>query len=417
MSEDLIIFNARIVTPLGRTARRGAGMSRLNVIDEGTVEVKDGIITYVGPNRGEERDGYYDSFWHYNARGHCLLPGFVDSHTHFVFAGERAEEFSRRLQGESYMSIMRQGGGIASTVNATRASDFIRLRSRAAAFLKNMSAMGVTTVEGKSGYGLDYQTELLQLKVMHSLNQAEQKRVDIVPTFLGAHALPEEYRGRSDEYIDFLIQKMLPVISERKLAECCDIFCEEGVFSVGQARRLLTAARANGLLLKLHADEIAPLGGAELAAELGALSADHLLRASDEGIRALAQSEVVATLLPLTAFTLKEPYARGREMIDAGCAVALASDLNPGSCYSGSIPLLFALACIYMGFTVEEAITALTLNGAAAVNRAADIGSIEVGKRGDFALLDSHDYHILPYYTGMNSVILTVKGGVLYPAS
>lgn len=415
MSENLIIFNAKIVTPLGFSARKGEEMSQLQIIENGTVEVTDGIITYVGQNRGEERDGYYHHYWHYNARGKCLLPGFVDSHTHFVFAGERAEEFSWRLKGESYMSIMQRGGGIASTVKATREQNFVRMRSKAEGFLKKMSMMGVTTVEGKSGYGLNRDTELLQLKVMRSLNNDEHKRVDIVSTFLGAHAIPPEYAGRDDEYIDFLIHEMLPIIRQNELAECCDVFCEQGVFSIEQSRRLLTAARDQGFLLKLHADEIVSLGGAELAAELNALSADHLLHASDTGIRAMAEAGVVTTLLPLTAFALKEPYARARDMMNAGCAVALATDLNPGSCFSGSIPLTFALACIYMGFTIEEAITAFTLNGAAALNRADRIGSIEVGKQGDFVVLDSTDYNILPYYIGMNCVNTTIKRGVLYP--
>ena len=311
------------------------------------------------------------------------------------------------------MSIMQRGGGIASTVKATREQNFVKMRSKAEGFLRKMSVMGVTTVEGKSGYGLN--PELLQLKVMRSLNNDEHKRVDIVSTFLGAHALPPEYTGREDEYINFLIHEMLPIIRQNELAECCDVFCEQGVFSIEQSRRLLTAARDQGFLLKLHADEIVSLGGTELAAELNALSADHLLHASDTGIRAMAEAGVVATLLPLTAFALKEPYARARDMLDAGCAVALATDLNPGSCFSGSIPLTFALACIYMGFTIEEAITALTLNGAAALNRADRIGSIEVGKQGDFVVLDSTDYNILPYYIGMNCVNTTIKRGVLYP--
>ena len=417
MTENLIIFNARVVTPIGFSARCGREMEEICIMDDATVEVTGGVITYVGPNRGEDRDGYYQRYWHYNARGKCLLPGFVDSHTHFVFGGERAEEFSWRLKGESYMSIMERGGGIVSTVAATRNSNFIQLRGKAEGFLKQMSVMGVTTVEGKSGYGLDKETELLQLRVMRSLNNDEHKRIDIVSTFLGAHALPEEYKGRGDEYIDFLIREMLPVIRENELAECCDVFCEQGVFSVEQSRRLLQAAKEQGFLLKLHADEIVSFGGAELAAELGALSADHLLQASDAGIRAMADAGVVATLLPLTAFALKEPYARGREMIDAGCAVALATDLNPGSCFSGSIPLTIALACIYMKLSIEETITALTLNGAAALHRADRIGSIEVGKQGDFVILNSDNYHILPYYVGMNCVIMTIKGGMLYPVN
>ena len=298
-----------------------------------------------------------------------------------------------------------------STVKATRACNFIQLRSKAEGFLKQMSAMGVTTVEGKSGYGLDKETELLQLRVMRSLNNDEHKRVDVVSTFLGAHAVPAEYNGQTDEYVDYIIREVMPVVVHNNLAEFCDVFCEQGVFSIEQSRRLLLAAKEMGLALKLHADEIVPLGGAGLAAELSAVSADHLLHASDADIRAMADKGVVATLLPLTAFALKEPYARGREMIDAGCAVALATDLNPGSCFSGSIPLTFALACIYMKLTVAEAITAITLNGAAALGRADRIGSIEAGKQGDFVLLGTDNPHILPYYTGMNAVKLTIKGG------
>lgn len=388
-------------------------MGELLVADNATIEVTGGRFTYVGPARGGDRDGRGGRYRHYDARGRCVLPGFVDSHTHLVFDGERAGEFNRRLQGESYMDIMRQGGGIASTVKATRGSSYARLRARAGGLLERMSRMGVTTVEAKSGYGLDKETELLQLRVVRGLAGDARRRVDVVPTFLGAHAVPPEYRSRTDEYVDFLVGEVMPAVRGQGLAEFCDVFCEEGVFSVAQSRRLLTAARGMGFRLKLHADEIVPLGGAELAAELGAVSADHLLHASGEGIRRMAVAGVVATLLPLTAFALREPYARGREMIDAGCAVALATDLNPGSCFSGSIPLTFALACIYMRLSVEEAVTALTLNGAAALGRAGRIGSIEVGKQGDMVVLDTDDYHFLSYYVGMNCVRATVKGGEL----
>ncbi len=414
MKENLVVFNARIVTPLGTTARKGKEMGELRVIENGTVEVTNGLITYVGPHRGFEREGFYWGYYQYNAQGKCVLPGFVDSHTHFVFAGERSEEFSWRLKGESYMSIMQRGGGIAGTVEATRARSFDLLRAGAQGFLKKMTEMGVTTVEGKSGYGLDHDTEIKQLEVMKSLNAEEKKQIDIVSTFLGAHAIPKEYIGRSDEYIDFIIDTMLPEIKQRELANCCDVFCEEGVFSIEQSRRLLKAAKEMGFLIKFHADEIVSLGGAELAAELRALSADHLLQASDKGIRAMADANVVATLLPLTAFALKEPYARARDMINAGCAVALATDLNPGSCFSGSIPLTIALACIYMELTIEEVITALTLNGAAALNRADSIGSLEVGKKGDMIILNADKYNVLPYYVGMNCVEATIKEGRMY---
>ncbi|MDR1004091.1 MAG: imidazolonepropionase [Prevotellaceae bacterium] len=416
MTENLIIFNARLVTPTGTSARCGAQeMNHLHILDNATVEITKGIITYVGASRGETRDGYYNHFWHYNARGKCLLPGFVDSHTHPVFDGERADEFNRRLRGESYLSIMQSGGGIAATVRATRNATYYTLRARAETLLKQMSLMGVTTVEAKSGYGLDRDTELMLLRVIQGLQRDEHRRVDIVPTYLGAHAIPAEYAGRPDDYIDFITGEMLPHIARHRLAAFCDVFCEAGVFSVEQSRRLLTAARRYGFGLKLHADELASLGGAELAAELHAVSADHLLHVSEAGIRQLRAAGVVATLLPLTAFILKAPYAPGRQLIDSGLAVALATDLNPGSAFSGSVPLTFALACIYMGLTIEEAITAFTLNGAAALNRADTIGSIETGKQGDMVLLNTDNYHQLTYYVGMNSVIATIKGGVIHP--
>lgn len=411
---NLIITNARIVTPIGHSARKGKEMSKLLLIERGTIEVKDGIIVYVGEEKKHLGNDQMKDVCHYDAKGRCLLPGFVDSHTHFVFGGERAKEFSWRLAGESYMSIMNKGGGIVNTVKATRTMDFDTMYDRANKLLRRMSRMGITTVEGKSGYGLDCDTELKQLEVMKKLNEKLDKRVDISATFLGAHAIPEEYKGKSDEYIDFLIEEMLPIIKRKKLAQFCDVFCEEGVFSVEQSRRLLTAAKEVGFALKIHADEIVSLGGAELAAELGAVSADHLLHASDAGIKAMADKNVIATLLPLTAFALKEQYARGREMIDAGCAVALATDLNPGSCFSGSIPLTIDLACIYIKLSIEEAITALTLNGAAAINSADKIGSVEVGKQADFVILDSSDYRYLPYYIGMNCVGTVVKNGRIY---
>ena len=402
-----MIINARILTPLGTSAIAGKAMGNLLDIPEGTIEITEGVITYVGKNRPERPEGYRVL----NANGRAVLPGFIDSHTHLVFGGYRPEEFVWRMQGDSYMSIMERGGGIINTVCATRETSLDDLKAKAEWYIDLMSQMGVTTVEGKSGYGLDKDTELKQLEVMKAINEDPNRKVDIATTFLGAHAVPTEYKGKEEAYIDFLIDEMLPLIQEKKLAENCDIFCEKGVFTVEQSRRLLQAAKERGFGVKIHADEIVSFGGAELAGELKALSADHLLHASDAGIQAMADNHVVATLLPLTAFTLREPYARGREMIDKGCAVALATDLNPGSCCSGSIPLTFALACIYMNFSVEEAITAMTLNGAAAIGRTDRIGSIEVGKQGDLVVLDAETPAILPYYTGMNAVRHTIKGG------
>jgi imidazolonepropionase len=411
--DNLVIYNARIVTPIGHTALKGKDMSNLHIIENGTILVEDGIITYVGQDI-EHQCRTLTEVLTYDAGGRCVLPGFVDSHTHFVFGGERAEEFSWRLKGESYMSIMKRGGGIASTVKATRALNKDVMYSRAQQMLNRMSRMGVTTVEGKSGYGLDMATELNQLSVMKELDNQANKKVDVASTYLGAHAVPLEYKGKPDYYIDFMIESMLHRIYDDKLATFCDVFCEDGVFTVEQSRRLLTAAKRIGFKLKIHADEIVSYGGAELAAELGAVSADHLLCASNKGIKAMAEQNVVATLLPLTAFALKGSYARGRDMIDSGCAVALATDLNPGSCFSGSIPLTFALACINMGLSIEEAITAMTLNGAAAIDRADTIGSIEVGKKADFVILNSSDYNCIPYYVGMNSVSEVIKEGRIY---
>lgn len=409
---NLIIKNAaEIVTPSGSKASFGKEMGNLNIIKNGAVVIKDGIIEKVGTT--EEILNIYNEkdFQVIDAEGKAVLPGFVDSHTHFVFGGYRAEEFSWRLSGVSYMEIMNRGGGIVNSVRGTRDASEEELYNLGKERLNSMLSFGVTTVEGKSGYGLDLETELKQLKVMDKLN--EDHPVDICKTFLGAHAVPDEYKGRTQEYIDFMIKEVLPKVANENLADFCDVFCEKGVFSVEESREILLKAKELGMKLKLHADEIVQLGGAELAAELGAVSADHLLHASDKGIEDMAEAGVVSTLLPTTAFCLKEPYARGRFMIDKGCAVALATDFNPGSGFTNSIPLMFALATIYMNMSIEEAITAMTLNGAAAIGRADSIGSIEEGKKADLVILKYPSYKFLPYHTGVNIVEKTIKDGVV----
>ncbi len=407
----MVIHAAELATSCGLQARSGKAMSDLYTVADGAVRIENGTITAVGPTDAVTADVDPQAFTVIDASGRAVLPGFVDSHTHFVFGGYRADEFAWRLQGVSYMDIMARGGGIVSTVAATREAGLDQLVETARRRLDAMLGFGVTTVEGKSGYGLDRDTELRQLEAMAVL--AREHPLDIVATFLGAHAVPRDYPGGGEAYLAFVMQDVLPVVAERGLAEFCDIFCEDQVFSVAQSRRLLTTARDLGFKLTLHADEIVPLGGTELAVELGAVSADHLLHASDAGIQGLAASGVVATLLPMTAFSLKEPYARGRAMIDRGCAVALATDLNPGSCFSHSIPLLVALATLYMEMTPEEALTAITLNGAAALGRADRVGSLEPGKQGDVVILDYPSYRYIPYHIGVNTVAQVIKKGRL----
>lgn len=409
---DLLIENiGELVTVAGTTRRGREAMRDIRVLSgPASVLIRDGKIAYAGPSAdcptvesGVER---------VDAKGHSVLPGLVDSHTHLVFGGFREDEFQWRLAGESYMSIMEKGGGIAATTTATREASAEELTEAALLHLRSMLRMGVTTMEAKSGYGLDKETELRQLEVAKRLD--EMQPIDVISTYLGAHDIAPEYQGDPDGYIDFIIREMLPIVKERGLARNVDIFTEKNVFDLEQSRRLLTAARDMGFATKMHADEIYPLGGAGLAADLGCLSADHLLKISDKDIDKMAKSHTVSTLLPLTAFSLMDDYAPARKMIDAGCAVALASDLNPGSCFSCSIPLMIALATIYMHMSVEEAVTALTINAATALGLQDEIGSIEEGKAGDVVILRYPSYKFLSYHFGMNIVETTVKGGIPY---
>lgn len=407
--DNLIIYNAsEVVTCSGFKAKKGSEMNELNIIRNGMIVIEEGKIVAVGSTEELKEKYSIENYKSIDAAGKSVLPGFVDSHTHFVFGGYREEEFSWRLEGKSYMEIMEKGGGIINSVKGTHLANFEELIELGGKRLDSMLKFGVTTVEGKSGYGLDYDTEIKQLEVMKQLNKNHE--IDVVSTFLGAHAVPNEYKGKEDEFIDWMIS-ILPEIKEQELADFCDVFCEKNVFSIDQSRKLLMRAKELGFKVKLHADEIYPLGGAELAAELKATSADHLLQASDFGIKEMAKNNVVATLLPGTAFSLKEEYARGRYMIDNGCSVAVASDMNPGSCFTESIPLLIALSTLYMQMTIEETITALTINGAAAVNRADKIGSIDVGKFGDIIILENESYKYLPYHIGVNIVEKVIKNG------
>ena len=409
---DLLIETiGELVTVAGSTRRGREAMRDIRVLSgPASVLIRDGKIAYDGPSVDCPRVG--TEVERIDAEGHSVLPGFVDSHTHLVFGGFREDEFQWRLAGESYMSIMEKGGGIAATTTATREASAEELTEAALLHLRSMLRMGVTTMEAKSGYGLDKETELRQLEVAKRLD--EMQPIDVISTYLGAHDIAPEYQGDPDGYIDFIIREMLPIVKEKGLARNVDIFTEKNVFDLVQSRRLLTAAKDMGFVTKMHADEIYPLGGAGLAADLGCLSADHLLKISDKDIDKMANSQTVSTLLPLTAFSLMDDYAPARKMIDAGCAVALASDLNPGSCFSCSIPLMIALATIYMHMSVEEAVTALTINAATALGLQDEIGSIEEGKAGDVVILRYPSYKFLSYHFGMNIVETTVKGGIPY---
>lgn len=421
MGGSRVIRNIGVLaTPRGFGAARGRAMGEVVFIEDALVVARDGIVEFAGPaaapqGRAAAEAALADGAEALDAGGRACVPGFVDSHTHFVFAGYRADEFFWRAEGTPYMEIHRRGGGIRRSVEATRSASLEDLVTIGEKRLSVMLGLGITTVESKSGYGLDFDTELRQLEAMEIL--AGRSPIDIVPTFLGAHSIPPEYSGKPGAFIDYLIGSVLPVVASRRLARFADIFCEDGVFGIGDSRRYLAAARSLGLGLKIHADEIVRLGGAGLAAEMGAVSADHLLKASPEDLDLMARAGTIATLLPLTAFSLRESYADARGIIDRGLALALGSDLNPGSCYSQSIPLMFALAVLQMRMSFAETLTALTLNGAAALGLAASHGSLETGKVADLLILDTDDPTHLAYHTGMNLVAMTVKRGeVVYRA-
>jgi imidazolonepropionase len=388
-------------------------MQELDIIANGALVARDGRVEWVGPTA--QLPPLPSDAQVIDATGRAVVPGFVDSHTHLVFAGSREDEFEQRLRGLSYQEIAARGGGINATVRRVREASKDELKALARRRLDRLLGFGVTTVEVKSGYGLSLADEINCLEVMAELNA--EGPVELVPTFLGAHAVPPEFRGDRAAYLRLLIDEMLPEVARRHLAEFCDVFCETGVFSLDESERMLGRARELGLRLKLHADELTPLGGAELAARLGAVSADHLLCITDAGIEALAEAGTVATLLPGTAFFLGVGFAPARRLIERGAVVALASDCNPGTCPTENLPLVGTMACTQMGMLPAEALTALTLNAAAAVGRADRLGSLEVGKQADLVILDVPDYRQLFYHFGVSHVGCVVKRGrVVYTA-
>mgnify|MGYP000880171045 CR=1 FL=1 len=416
MKTDLVVKNAgQLVTVAGHSkkAKRGGDLGELAIISGGAVAVRDGLITAVGKTGAVmEQVELTGDGQIIDAGGKVVLPGLVDPHTHLVFAGSREDEFEMKIKGAAYLDILARGGGILSTVRSTRAADESELVRIGKKYLAEMLSQGTTTAEVKSGYGLTTDDELKQLRAIQALREGQP--VELVATFLGAHAIPEEYKENPEAFVGLVIDEMLPAVSRAGLAECCDVFCEEGVFSVEQSRRILQAAQRRGFKLKIHADEITPLGGAELAAELGALSADHLVAITQKGIKKLAASQTVAVLLPATTFCLMgEKYAPAREMIDAGVAIALAGDFNPGSSPVNSLPVVMGIACRQLKLTPAEALAAVTINAAHAIGRAASVGSIEVGKKADLVIFDADDYRSIAYRFGTNLVKKVIKSGRL----
>jgi imidazolonepropionase len=390
-------------------------MAELGLVSAGAVAVADGRIVATGTTSEIRRA--LSASREIDAGGRVVLPGLVDAHTHLIFAGSRQDEFERRIGGATYLEIMAAGGGIMSSVGATRSASLEELIEQALPRLQRMLAHGTTTAEAKTGYGLNTADEVKSLQAIRRLNASQP--IELVPTFLGAHAVPEEYAGRDDDYVELIMKEMLPAVAKAAPPPApgrpglfCDVFCDDGAFTLEQTRRILSAAGALGMPLKVHADEFAHLGAARLAAELGAISADHLLRTPPEDVAAMASAGVVAVLLPGTPFGLgQHEYANARAMIAAGLPVALGTDLNPGTCYCESLPMMMALACRYMRMTPAEALVACTVNAACAIGRGADLGRLQAGYAADLLILNTDDYRQLAYHFGSSPVQTVIKRG------
>lgn len=405
-----LIYNiGTLQTPLGSFPHAGAAQGENRKYHNAAVLCEGGVIKAVYENGALPEVGADTQT--IDAQGRLVTPGLIDAHTHLVFGGWRQNEIPLKLKGAGYLDILRAGGGILSTVRATRKASEEELFEKSRAFLDELMAQGVTTAELKSGYGLDKETELKQLRVIKRLNEAHP--MDAVATYLGAHAIPEEYALRSGEYIDFIISDMLPEIKRQSLAEFCDVFLETGVFGVEESRRLLTAAREMGFGLKIHADEIDELGGSQLAGELGAVSAEHLIATGERGMEALARGGVIAALLPCTSLYLNKSFARARDMIARGIPVAVATDFNPGSCPSLNIGLCMTMAYLKYRMTPEEILSAVTINAACAVNRGGSTGTIEPGKKADMVIWNAEDMEMLCYRMGSNLAGTVIKNGAI----
>lgn len=394
-----------LATPEGFCARRGPAQGQLRLLNNAWVLAEDGIIAAVG--QGEPPCGAEQII---DGAGRLATPGLADAHTHLIFGGWRQDELADKLHGVPYLDILARGGGILSTVRATRAATEAELLEKGRRALLEMQRFGVTACEAKSGYGLETETELRQLRVIRQLGQ--QCSMDLAPTLLGAHALPPEYQADREGYLRLLCEEMIPRAAAEGLARFCDVFCEEGVFTAEEARRILLAGKAHGLLPKLHADEIHPIGGSQLAGELGAVSAEHLIVCPEEGMDSMARSGVIACLLPCTSLYLGASFAPARRLVEKGVAIAIATDFNPGSCPCLNLQLAMSLGCLYYRLTPEEVLTAVTLNGAAAMGLAGRLGSVEPGKQCDLALWDAPDLNYLCYRMGSNLCTSVIKNAV-----
>lgn len=409
---DLLIENlSEIATARGTTPRRGADQAKVERLRGEEVLCRDGRIAFVGtPEERRRRFGELPDAERLDGDGGTLVPGFVDPHTHLPWAGSREEEFAMRLAGSTYQEIAAAGGGILSTVAATREAGEDDLRRRVTRRLDLMLAHGTTTAEAKSGYGLNLDDEIKQLRAIR--DASDTHAVDLVPTLLAAHEVPPEHRQARERYVDLVCEEIVPAAAEAELARFCDVFCENGVFSVDESRRVLEAGVRWGLSPRLHADEFEDSGGAALAAELGALSADHLIAISEPGVEAMAAAGVTAVLLPGTSFFLmKHKYAPARRLVEAGVPIALATDCNPGSSHTESVPMVFVLAVFELGLSIEESLTAVTLNSACSLGLGEEIGTVEEGKRADLVLLDAPNLLHLAYHYGINPVRAVVKAG------
>jgi imidazolonepropionase len=408
----LITGCSQLLTLRGPVPRRGRSLGEIEIIRDGALLTHDDRIVAVGPRRRVERLPKARRAEKLNLGGRVVLPGFVDSHTHLIFPESRAAEYEQRISGATYEEIARSGGGIRSSVKGLRAASPSVLKTRALKNLREFAAHGTTTIEAKSGYGLDWKSELKILQILYDLHQ--EHPLDIHATFLGAHVVPPEFRRRPDAYVDVLVRRWIPTVATAGLAEFCDVYCDRGAFTVAQARRILMAGRAGGLVPRIHAEQLAHTGAARLAIELQAASADHLEKIDRKDIRALSLSNVVCTLLPGCCFHLGlKHYAPARKLIEAGAVVGVATDFNPGTSPTLSMPMILSLACAQLRMTPAETIAAATINPAYSLRVHDRVGSLEVGKYADLAAFDVADYREIPYYFGVNLCSFTMKRGAI----